>query len=314
MHHYLISDFSAGDRVEGYYIIHRVENRKTAQGKPFLSAVIVDASGSVNAVFWDYAPGVDSRDNGKVVFLSASVGEYNGTPQLRLNSLRLAEKDENFSPEKLVATAPLDVERAMADVDALVATIEDEDYRRLCETMLQRHRDTFMSIPAAKSVHHAFLHGLLMHTVNMLQTADFLAAQYSYAINRSLLLAGTLLHDFAKAAEFDFSPMGLAVDYSVRGELLGHLYMGACAVDRMARELGLPAEKSMLLQHMLLSHHGQPEFGAAVVPKCAESELLSLIDMVDSRMEIYAETMEKNAPGTFSERIFALEKRVYCHE
>ena len=153
-----------------------------------------------------------------------------------------------------------------------------------------------------------------MHTWYMLRTADFLAGLYKDVINRDLLMAGTLLHDFAKAEEFAFSELGLVTEYSTKGQLLGHLVMGAQQVAKAAEELGVPEDKSVLLQHMLLSHHGQPEFGAAVLPQCAESELLSMIDMIDSRMEIYQEAMEETPVGEFSKRIFALEKRIYHHD
>ena len=152
-----------------------------------------------------------------------------------------------------------------------------------------------------------------MHTWTMLRMVDFLAGLYAGTVDRSLLLAGTLLHDLSKAEEFSFSPLGLVTEYSLKGQLLGHLVMGAGAAARAAEELGVPEEKSVLLQHMILSHHGQPEFGAAVVPMCAESELLSLIDTMDSRMEIYREAMEETPEGEFSKRIFALEKRIYHH-
>ncbi|MBQ2178624.1 MAG: HD domain-containing protein, partial [Oscillospiraceae bacterium] len=153
-----------------------------------------------------------------------------------------------------------------------------------------------------------------MHTANMLRTADYLAGLYADTVDRSLLLAGTLLHDFAKEQEFAFSELGLVTDYSVKGELLGHLVMGAQEVAAVAKELGVPEEKSVLLQHMILSHHGEPEFGAAVRPMCAESELLSLIDQIDSRMEIYREALSDLTPGRFSQRIFALDKKIYAHE
>ena len=194
-----------------------------------------------------------------------------------------------------------------------VESIDDADYRAVCREMLRRHGNAFERIPAAKSVHHAFLGGLLMHTANMLKTADFLARLYAGTVDRSLLLAGTLLHDFAKAEEFVFSQLGLVTDYSVKGQLLGHLVMGAQEAAEVCAALGVPEEKSVLLQHLILSHHGEPEFGAAVRPQCAESELLSCIDTIDSRMEIYRETYEELEPGTFSPRIFALERRVYKH-
>ena len=130
-------------------------------------------------------------------------------------------------------------------------------------------------------------------------------------IDRDLLLAGTLLHDFAKAKEFACSELGLVTSYSTRGQLLGHLVMGAQEAADAARELGIPEDKSMLLQHMILSHHGEPEFGAAVRPLFAEAELLYHIDVIDSRMEIYREVLHDLPVGEFSDRVFALEHRVY---
>ena len=118
---------------------------------------------------------------------------------------------------------PIDREAGYDEVKALVSTIEDADYRAVCEEMLRRHEAAFRTIPAAKSVHHGFLSGLLMHTLNMLRLADFLSAQYADTVNRSLLLTGTLLHDFAKEQEFTFSELGLVTDYSTKGQLLGHL-------------------------------------------------------------------------------------------
>ena len=148
----------------------------------------------------------------------------------------------------------------------------------------------------------------------MARTAQTMADLYVGVVDRSLLVAGTILHDFAKCEEFEISNMGLVTDYSVKGQLLGHLVMGAQAVAQAGREVGVPEEKSVLLQHMILSHHGEPEFGAAVRPMCAESELLHIIDLMDSRMEIYRETLGEMESGTFSQRIFALGKKVYKHQ
>ena len=163
-------------------------------------------------------------------------------------------------------------------------------------------------------MHHSFLNGLLMHTLYMARMADFLAGMYPETVDRDLLVAGTILHDTAKCDEFVTSPLGLVTEYSVKGELLGHLVMGAQAVAKAAEEAGLPEDKSVLLQHMILSHHGDPQFGAAVRPVCAESELLSMIDLIDSRMEIYKETMEETEVGAFSKRVFALDKKIYRHK
>lgn len=309
----MIRDLEPGNQIEGYYILRGAQIKTSANGRPFLSASLGDRSGAIEAKCWDYAGPIGAADEGKVLKIRGTVSEYRGALQLTIERLRLAEDADRYDRSRLVPTAPIDIGEAYAEVERMVESIEDEDYRAVCREMLARRGQTLRTIPAAKSVHHGFIGGLLMHTCNMMRIANFLADLYSDTVDRSLLVAGTLLHDLSKAEEFGFSALGLVTDYSLKGQLLGHLVMGAREVAEVCDELGVSEERSVLLQHMLLSHHGQPEFGAAVLPQCAESELLYLIDSVDSRMEIYREAMDETPVGTFSKRIFALDKRIYHH-
>ena len=309
----LIVDMTLGEDVEGFYILKAAYPKTTANGKPFLSATLSDKTGAIEIKVWDYTGPIASADEGKVVKIRGNVGEYRGTPQITVDRIRLADENDQYDVSALVPVAPIDVDATMDELKALIVSIEDEDYRKVCQIFLEQHYDAWKNTPAAKSVHHGFLSGLLMHTTTMLKIADFLAGLYGDIIDRSLLLAGTFLHDFGKQQEFSLSQLGLVTDYSVKGQLLGHLVMGAQEVAKLAAVIGTPDDKAVLLQHMILSHHGEPEFGAAVKPICAESELLSQIDMIDSRMEIYRETLQDMQVGEVSNRIFALEKRVYRH-
>lgn len=309
-----VKDMVPGDKVEGFYILKEAYQKISSNGKPFLSAVIADKTGTMDVKVWDYAGPVGTQEDvGKIIKIRGDVSEFKGNPQLSLSNIRMALPEDNCDTVRLVAAAPIDKDETVRKVRTLVDSMEDLDYRQVARTMLERHLAAFASIPAAKSVHHSFLSGLLMHTANMMAMADFLSGQYASVIDRSLLLTGTLLHDFAKEIEFRFSDLGIVTDYSVKGQLLGHLVMGAQEVAQVCAELGTPEEKSLLLQHMILSHHGEPEYGAAVKPMFAEAELLSYIDMVDSRMEIYAELLPSVAEGSFSGRVFALDKRIYHH-
>jgi 3'-5' exoribonuclease len=267
----------------------------------------------IEAKVWDYAGPIGPAEEGKIAKVQCVMQEFKGAPQIRIDRLRLAVPQDQYALSDLVPTAPMDLDAAYRRVEELVEAMTDPAYKAICLELLRRHGSGFRQVPAAKSVHHGFVHGLLMHTVNMMKTALFLAAQYGEFLDRDLLLAGTFLHDFAKIREFQVSQTGLVTDYTTQGQLLGHLVMGAQEVGGICAACGVPEERSMLLQHMILSHHGQPEFGAAVLPQCAEAELLCYIDMIDSRMEIYRENFEKLQPGEFSQRIFALEKRVYRH-
>lgn len=316
LYNLLIEKLSVGDELEGFYLLKDAVLKTSSAGKPFLAGSIADVSGSIEIKVWDYSGpiGASQSDIGRIIKIRGTVSEFKGNLQLVLSNLRMANDSDEYDISRLVPTAPIDRDATAAEVVRLINSIDDSDYRKLAVAMFERHREKFLSIPAAKSVHHGFVSGLLMHTANMMKAADFLSGLYPEVIDRSLLLVGTLLHDFAKEREFSFSEVGLVTEYSMKGQLLGHLVMGATEVAQLANELGIPESKSVLLQHMILSHHGEPEYGAAVRPMCAEAELLSYIDNMDSRMEIYLEALRGTQPGSFTQRIPALEKRIYKHE
>lgn len=310
-----VGQMARGDEVEGFYVLESAFPKVASNGKPFLNLTLSDRTGAIDGKVWDYGGPIGSGDEGKVVKVRGSVSEFRGALQFTAERIRLAGGDDRYDVTALVPVAPIDEKAMYGDVERLLDSIADADYRAVAQELLRRHREGFASIPAAKSVHHSFLRGLLMHTGNMMKLADYLAGLYADTVDRSLLLAGTFAHDLQKEREFRFSSLGLVTDYSVAGQLLGHLVMGAQEVAEAARELGIPEEKSLLLQHLVLSHHGEPEYGAAVRPVCAESELLSYIDMIDSRMEIYRETLAETPLGGFSDRVFALDgKKLYHHE
>lgn len=312
--HVSVCDMAANTRISGFYILQSASLRTTASGKSFLNATVSDKTAAIPLILWDYTGPISSADDGKVVFLRGQVSEFKGSLQITAEALRLRDADESVDLSTLVPVAPIDVDRMYEQIQSTVHSLTDGDYKAICEEFLRRHGQLLRTIPAAKSVHHSFLHGLLMHTGNMLKTADFLAGLYPEVIDRDLLLTATLLHDFSKREEFTFSSLGLVSDYSLKGNLLGHLVMVAQEAAEIGNVLKVPDEKSILLQHILLSHHGKPEYGAAIAPMCAEGELLFLIDNVDSRMEIYRTHLEQTPVGAFSDRIFALDgRRVYHH-
>ncbi len=310
-----LCDIQNGQTLSGFYLLKQASLRTTAAGKPYLAAAITDRTGTVEMKVWDYSGPISHEDEGAVVCIQGRVSEFKGALQVTADRIRLAQENDRYDLGLLVPTAPLDLQETVDELEAMLSSMEDAGYQAVCREMFHRHQRAFTTIPAAKSVHHGFVHGLLMHTVNMMKTALFLAAQYGEFLDRDLLLAGTFLHDFAKIREFQVSQTGLVTDYTTQGQLLGHLVMGAQEVGGICAACGVSEERSMLLQHMILSHHGQPEFGAAVLPQCAEAELLCYIDMIDSRMEIYREVLDKTEPGQFSDRVFALDnKRLFRHK
>lgn len=312
--HILLRELKTGTSIEGCYILKDASVKLASNGRKYLSGVLSDASGEADLMMWDYQGTVGAADIGEAVLIRGNVGEYRGAVQITGARIQLAPEG-SYDVTDLVPSAPIDRKKALDYIKETVASMQDGDYRAITETLLQRNIEAFSTVPAAKSVHHGFLYGLLMHTAYMLRTADFLSKQYAAVIDRDLLIAGTVLHDMAKTEEFCLSKYGLVTDYSTKGQLMGHLVAGATNIDKVSAELGIDSRKSMLLQHLVLSHHGTPEHGAAVVPLCAEAELLHYIDLIDSRMEIYAENLAAMQPDTFSPKsIFALEHKIYKHE
>jgi 3'-5' exoribonuclease len=168
--------------------------------------------------------------------------------------------------------------------------------------------EQLMFYPAAKENHHAVVGGLLYHIISMLRAGEKLAEIYSW-INKDLLYAGIILHDLAKIDEMEAGEIGLITEYTVEGQLLGHIIQGIKDIDRVAREEGADGEVSLLLQHMVLSHHYEPEFGSPKRPMIPEAELLHYLDMIDARMYDMRRVLDHVPPGGLSDRIWLLHNR-----
>lgn len=319
--HVFVEEMKNGEKVMGKYLIKSVKNCTAKNGSKYLRMSLSDKTGDIQMLIWNDTTGFTPEDEGRIAsFDAAEVCEFNGQIQLTAKADDIVLLwAEDLSKDELmifIKTAPLDPCDMMDDVDAFVDSIQDEDYKNVCLKLLEMNRSDFMMLPAAKSIHHAFVSGLLMHTTNMIWNAAYIADLYGPdVIDRSLLLAGVLLHDIGKLREFSIDTVGEVADYTNEGQLTGHLVIGADMVEEAANAVNMPEDKKILLKHMILSHHGQPEFGAVVRPACVEADVLSMIDMLDSRIEIYREVMKNNAPDTFTKKVFALDnRRVYIHK
>lgn len=307
-----VKAMKADDAVEGFFLLKDPALKATQSGKKYLQAVLADATGQIDSVFWDCEEESLLRCAGRPVKVRGNITEYNGKRQFTISLIREANDQDKIDLTKLVPVAPINPQQTLSQIVDMINSIQDKDYRDLCFTVLERKKDLFCCIPAAKAVHHAFRYGLLMHTFFLMCHADHMVRYYPF-LDRDLLLAGAFCHDIAKIEEFSFSSLGLVSSYSDQGQLLGHLYMGARELADLARELSIPEEKSMLIQHMLLSHHGKPEYGACVIPKTAEAQLLHMLDDLDAKMEIYRETIDSAQTKGMTEKIWALDTKVYIH-
>lgn len=301
-----VINFQVGLGITGTYMISNMSVRTASNGSGYLSATISDKTGAIPCVMWDYNVATKPFNNGDLVTIVADVREYKGNKQLTLSSLLRANTEE-VDKSRFVDEAKVDVESYMDYINQIIDTIIDDDYKAVAKNFFLRYEDTYKNLPAARGVHHAFIHGLLLHTSEMLMLADFISSRRTDIINRDLLLTGVIIHDVAKRDEYELNDLGLATDYTKNGNLIGHLVMGYSDVVNVCKELNIPSDKTDLLCHMILSHHGNPEWGAAVKPMTAEAITLHLVDYIDSRLEILSELIPTVEIGNFSDPVKTLD-------
>lgn len=185
---------------------------------------------------------------------------------------------------------------------------QDEDLKKLCVKMLTENKEKLMYYPAAQKNHHAEMAGLLYHIKRMLMNGERMCQVYTM-LNQDLVLAGVILHDMEKLNEIESNELGISSGYSFEGQMLGHLIQGVKTLDRLTTELNFPKEKAIMLEHMILSHHYEPEFGSPKKPLFPEAEILHYLDIIDARMYDMQDALDKTDPGEFSERVWTLDNR-----
>lgn len=243
---------------------------------------------------------------GNIIKVDASVEEYKGSLQLKINKIRKAVEEDNYDLDAIIPRAPIPPERMFAILTRFIDAIKDEKLKTAVAAIVQKHKAKLMHYPAAKTNHHSYHGGLLQHITTMLLAAEKLSALYE--VNTDLLYAGIILHDIGKVYELVTDETSLNTEYTLEGEMLGHIAIGLRITE--AAE-GLDAEKKLLLQHMILSHHQNPEWGSPKRPMLKEAELLHHLDMIDARMQDFDRAVAQTEAGELSPRLPAIDRKVY---
>jgi len=287
-----VEDIREKQPVEGLYLVRDKNNGITKNGKPYIALNLSDKTGMIKGRVWDNAEKLDSGfDQGDVVFLKSFSVLYQGDMQLNVHAInRIVAADVDL--RDFMPASSIDPEQGCADIQAFIATVSDPHLCRLLELIFEDERivSAFKQAPAAKSIHHDCLGGLIEHTLSVTRIADMLAGHYA-TVNRDLLLAGAMLHDIGKIYELSFER---SFDYTDEGRLIGHIVLGMELISDIIKLVpDFPAQKAMLIKHMILSHHGQLEFGSPKRPKTPEALLLSYIDDIDAKMCTFTQFIEK---------------------
>lgn len=312
MKEFFISALKTDDEIQEYFIVKAISIKVGANGKQYLDVLLGDNSGEAPSKKWDVAdpevPALKEIKEGDVVKVKAQVTSWNGQKQMKLGRIRKAGEQDEIDYSDFVKSAPEKAEDMYAFLMARTEAMEDQDLKKLCRRILMDNKEKIMYYPAAQKNHHAQKSGLLYHLKRMMMTGDAICQIYTN-LNPDLVAAGVLLHDIEKLHEIQSDELGIASGYSFEGQLLGHIIQGIKLVDRLGEELGISREKTIMLEHMVLSHHYEAEFGSPKKPLFPEAEILHYLDMMDARMYDMQEALEMTEPGDFSERVWTLDNR-----
>jgi len=273
------------------FLLHDVVRRQAKDGRPFLLATLRDRSGQIAGVYWDVPLAVDVWARpGLAVAVSGRVNLYKEALQVNISAL---ERAGDIDMAAFLPASQRPLEDMRAELRATIAGLAEPWQALLARLLLEGEAaERFATAPAARGMHHAYIGGLLEHTLSMVAVARLLADHYPY-VNLDLLLAGVLLHDVGKA---DAYALDEGFGHSDDGRLVGHIIRGALLIERAAAELDFPAGMLQELHHLIAAHHGTHEWGSPVVPRTLEAVLLHQIDLLDSRVGGYLDHV-RNDPG-----------------
>ncbi|MBN1213343.1 MAG: HD domain-containing protein [candidate division Zixibacteria bacterium] len=308
-----IRDFVIKDRIDGFFAVRKKVVREYTKGQ-FISLELGDSSGRVGAVLWEPDQfALAELEEGMVVKIRGTVGEYNNKIQLTVEKMRLATDDE-FQIEDIMPHSTQTVEERKARLLALTDKIENSYIKNLVTAFWEDEQflDGYLKAAAGKLWHHAYIGGLSEHSANVTELALRVATGYDF-LNKDLLIFGGLFHDAGKLASYS-SDMNM-IDYTDEGRLVGHIALvDRWVCERAAKIEAFPEKLLMKLRHMLLSHHGELQYASPVVPMMPEAFVLYYCDEIDSKMGAIDRIRSKQEGAGWSEYVKMLDRFLYFGE
>ena len=303
-----ILQYEVGEQFESYLLIKSATKAVASNGKPFMTLIFQDKSGEIEAKLWDATDADEQNYQPQtIVKVNGDIQSYRGRLQLRIRQIKVATNEEGVRLADFLETAPLSIDEMMSKITQYIFEMKNPNIQRITRHLVKKHQKEFLEYPAATKNHHEFVSGLAYHVVSMLDLAKAIAALYP-SLDKDLLYGGIILHDLGKVMELS-GP--ISTTYTVEGNLLGHITIMVNEIGKAADELGIRGEEVMILQHLVLSHHGKPEWGSPKAPLIKEAEILHYIDNLDAKMNMLDRALERVKPGEFTERVFPLENRSF---
>jgi 3'-5' exoribonuclease len=307
-----ISDLSEGERIVGHFLVQSKQLLTTKAGKPYLSLILQDKTGNISGRVWDNAPELyEQFKNNDVIKIDGSVELYNRELQLVIRRLRTSELDE-IELSDFVPHSSHDIDEMFLEICSFVESIESPHLKALLNSFFQDEdfAKEFKASSAARNIHHVCVGGLLEHTLSTVRLCEYLTTHYE-TLDADLLITMAILHDIGKVKELEVSP---SINYTEEGNLLGHIIIGIQMIDEKIQGIpDFPPKLRILVEHMILSHHGQSDWGSPRPPMFLEAEILHRADDLDVKVDIITRALaeDRDPDSSWTKYHRALERILY---
>lgn len=303
----MIKDFGAKDKVEIFLRLTDIQFRKTTTNDDYASMLGYDGEKLIDVKLWKL-PEEDKEKliNGEVYFINGSMREYQGKLQLNISEFRIANASDSISLEDFYEKAKIPKAELESIIYSYIEKIDNEIIKKIVTRVISLYHDKYFEYPAATLMHHNYFSGLAYHVYSMLQASDKYLEIYPF-LNRSLVYGGIIIHDLGKVIELSGAK---GTEYTKEGNLIGHISLAFGIINQIAVSMQVEnTEEVLALQHILLAHHGQLEYGSPKEPAIAEAMLIFLLDYADSRLAALEKEIEVTEKGAFTNQIFALGRK-----
>ena len=303
-----VKDFNEGEHLTVNLLVASAVKGTTNSGAPYMSLTLQDCTKAIDAKLWDVKPEIEKEiETGKVFTFDLEIIKYKNNLQAKVIKV-LPIPQSDIDMEEFVFKSPVSKDDLRSAIQEGINLINNENIAKIVAACLNYYENDVYEYPAASKIHHNFIGGLATHTSGMLKVGIALCSIYP-SINRDYLLAGIILHDLGKIEELS-SPV--VTEYTVQGKLLGHISIMDARLLEIGKSLKLEdSEELLLLRHMILSHHGEYEFGSPVKPETLEALVLSQIDNIDAKINIVNKALDEIEEGEFTQKLFALDNGVF---
>jgi len=291
-----IIDLTKGEPIDHFLLVTRYETRNTKTGKDFLSLELSDQSSALPANLWENFENISAKvQNGSIVKVKGTIEEWQGSPQIRINSIRLADDKDNVRADDFLPRSKRDINLMMTEFRDRISKIENPYLKNLAGNVFNEERfGKFSRAPAGKSWHHGYIHGLIEHTLEIIRICDLMCDIHP-EINRDLLISGAMMHDLGKISELNYDSV---FEYTDEGKLLGHIVIASIIIDDEIKKItGFPDELRKNLIHLILSHQGKLEYASPVVPKTLEAITLYQADELSAKTNAYKNAILSQTAG-----------------